>query len=136
MIAVLPIAGALGAEISGVDLAKGLDADTIAAIRRAWLEHHEQVNFGGIWHSDTTYLERPPMASMLIAREVPDAGGDTEFANMSPDALRAHLPLPLAPGLDRLLGQPLRPAQRDQRLSRPAPPHAPPHLAGDHPRGV
>ncbi len=40
MISVHPIAGALGAEISGVDLAKDLDDDeTIAAIRRAWLEH-------------------------------------------------------------------------------------------------
>ncbi len=128
-LAVHPVAGALGAEISGVDLSKPLDDTLFAELRRAWLEHlvvffrdqdlspaqflafarrvgtpveypfvkgldeypeiipvlklaHETINFGGIWHSDTTYLEAPPMASMLIAREVPPAGGDTEFANM------------------------------------------------------
>jgi taurine dioxygenase len=43
---------------------------------------HERLNFGGIWHSDTAYLERPPMASLLLGRDVPPAGGDTEFANM------------------------------------------------------
>lgn len=43
---------------------------------------HERVNFGGIWHSDTTYLDAPPMATLLVAREVPDHGGDTLFANM------------------------------------------------------
>jgi taurine dioxygenase len=42
----------------------------------------ETVNFGGIWHSDTTYLERPPMATLLVARETPPVGGDTMFANM------------------------------------------------------
>ena len=38
-IVVRRLAGALGAEIEGVDLSQDLDAETIAALRRAWLEH-------------------------------------------------------------------------------------------------
>ena len=38
-------------------------------------------NFGGIWHSDTTYQNEPPKCTMLYALEVPDFGGDTEFSN-------------------------------------------------------
>jgi taurine dioxygenase len=55
------------------------------------------VNFGGIWHSDTTYLPRPPMATMLVAREIPPVGGDTMFANM----YAAYEGL--SPGMQRML---------------------------------
>lgn len=122
------LAGALGAEIHGVDLRSTLSGETLAEIKQALLDHlviffrdqsltpaqflafgrsmgmpveypfvkgiegfpeiipvakleHERVNFGGIWHSDTTYLETPPMGSMLLALEVPPVGGDTLFAN-------------------------------------------------------
>ena len=123
-----PIAGALGAVISGVDLSLGMSTALAADIRQVFLQHkviflrqqkltpqqfldfakamgepieypfvkgledfpqiievkkleHEKVNFGGIWHSDTTYLEVPPMGSMLLSLEVPPYGGDTMFAN-------------------------------------------------------
>jgi taurine dioxygenase len=139
-----PIAGAIGAEIAGIDLSQELDDAIVAAIRRAWLDHlvvffrgqtlpparflalarrfgepieypflrgldgfpqitpvvkleHETVNFGGLWHSDTAYLEIPPMGTMLVAREVPPHGGDTLFANM----YLAYQTL--SPGLRRLL---------------------------------
>ena len=41
----------------------------------------ETVNFGGLWHTDTTYQEKPPMATLLHAVDVPPYGGDTMFAN-------------------------------------------------------
>ena len=40
----------------------------------------ETVNFGGVWHSDTTYQTCPPMATLLYAKELPPLGGDTLFA--------------------------------------------------------
>src|SRR5690348_4865808 len=102
-IEVRPLSGAIGAEIHGLDLARDLEPDTVAEVRRIWLERcvvffrgqtlsseeflrvaaafgepveypfvkgiegfpvitpvvkleHETVNFGGLWHSDTTYL--------------------------------------------------------------------------------
>jgi taurine dioxygenase len=128
LLKVRPIAGAIGAEIAGVDLASELSDAMVRAIRQALLDHlviffrnqelpparflafarrlgtpieypfvkgiegypeiinvakveHETVNFGGVWHADTTYLQDPPMATLLVAREVPEFGGDTLFAN-------------------------------------------------------
>ncbi|MBI1775926.1 MAG: TauD/TfdA family dioxygenase [Proteobacteria bacterium] len=34
------------------------------------------------WHTDMSYIEEPPSASLLYAREIPPAGGDTAFASM------------------------------------------------------
>lgn len=42
----------------------------------------ETESFGSFWHSDSTYLERPPKATMLYAMQVPPRGGDTLFADM------------------------------------------------------
>jgi taurine dioxygenase len=58
---------------------------------------HERAAFGAVWHSDTAYLEAPPMASMLLARELPPFGGDTLFANMY------HAYEALSPGLKQAL---------------------------------
>lgn len=143
-VTVQPIAGALGAEISGIDLSRDLDDATVGALRRAWLDHgvvffrgqdlpparflalarrfgevveypfvrgledypeiipvvkleHERSNFGGVWHTDTAYLDVPPMGTMLVAREVPPAGGDTLFAS----GTRAYEAL--SDGMKRLL---------------------------------
>jgi taurine dioxygenase len=128
-IGVRPVTSALGAEISGVDISKTLDDETVAEIRAALLQHlvvffrdqaltpetllafarrfgklarypfvegmdaypdvvevvkreDEKHNFGGIWHSDTAYLDKPPMGSVLYAVDIPPLGGDTLFANM------------------------------------------------------
>jgi taurine dioxygenase len=139
---VVRLAGSLGAEVRGADVAD-LSAERVEAIHQAFLEHHVLVfrdqklapealvafgaHFGKlfvhpivphieghpeviaipnlgkrrtiteVWHSDVTFDARPPMASALHALEVPEAGGDTLFANQ-------HLAYErLSPGLKRLL---------------------------------
>ena len=62
-------------------MAEGLpECPKITAIIK---EPDETINFGGeCWHSDTTYLEEPPLATIVFAMEIPAIGGDTLFANM------------------------------------------------------
>ncbi len=36
-----------------------------------------------VWHTDMSYEAKPPLASMLIAREIPASGGDTWFTDMA-----------------------------------------------------
>ncbi len=38
-------------------------------------------NAEAAWHSDMTYHPEPPSASLLLAVEIPPAGGDTHFVN-------------------------------------------------------
>ena len=130
MLDVRPLAGALGAEIGGVNLATLQDPATWQEIDRAFLAHSvlvfrdqnigledlmrigghfgapchypfvtgiegfpfifevvkeeaERTNFGGAWHSDTTYLAQPPLGTLLYALETPTHGGDTLFTSTS-----------------------------------------------------
>jgi len=59
--------------------------------------HGKRRTITEVWHSDVTFEERPPMASLLYALEVPEAGGDTLFANQHAVYDR------LSPGLQRML---------------------------------
>ena len=46
-----------------------------------------------VWHTDMSYLDTPPDASMLYALEIPPTGGNTWFCGMQAacDALPADL---------------------------------------------
>jgi taurine dioxygenase len=45
-------------------------------------EKEQKTNIGGGWHTDHSYDAEPAMGSVLVARELPDEGGDTWFASM------------------------------------------------------
>src|ERR1051325_6929804 len=60
-------------------------------------EPEQKTNIGGGWHTDHSYDVEPAMGSILLARELPEEGGDTLFANM----YRAYETL--SPGLQRIL---------------------------------
>lgn len=51
----------------------------IAEVRK---EPKQTANIGGGWHTDHSYDEAPALGSVLLAREVPESGGDTMFASM------------------------------------------------------
>ena len=52
------------------------------------------------WHSDMTYSETPPPASLLLGIEIPDQGGDTHFADQR--AALAALPAALRQRIESL----------------------------------
>ena len=37
--------------------------------------------FADVWHTDVTFVRRPPLGSVLRAVQVPDVGGDTQWAD-------------------------------------------------------
>ncbi len=87
-------------------------------------EAHDRYNIGDTWHSDMSYLEEPPLGSILYAREVPACGGDTLWTNMSvawaalPAAMKEMLAGRRALHSDRFLTERLqeRNAGRSTRL--------------------
>ncbi|MGE0311318.1 MAG: TauD/TfdA dioxygenase family protein [Lautropia sp.] len=56
-------------------------------------EATDRYNIGDTWHSDMSYMEAPPLGSILYAREIPPCGGDTLWTNMS--VVYESLPAPM-----------------------------------------
>ncbi len=144
-LAVRPVAGRIGAEISDVKLGGDLPSDTVAALRQALFTHKviffrgqdhltdaEQEAVGKLlgdlvphptvpkiegtesalnilsdgtyaanqWHTDVTFVDAYPLASILRAVRLPSRGGDTVWANTA--AAYEHLPEPLRELADKL----------------------------------
>ena len=85
--------GELGVAVNDLDPAKGGNHPAILYVSNVRVDG----KVTGIlpdgemfFHSDTCYMERPAMASMLYAIEVPSAGGHTLYAN----GFRAYETLP------------------------------------------
>ncbi len=59
---------------------KAIDSHpVIAEVRK---EPDQETNIGGSWHTDHSYDQVPATGSILYARQVPEIGGDTQFASM------------------------------------------------------
>ncbi|HEY9659957.1 MAG TPA: TauD/TfdA family dioxygenase [Allocoleopsis sp.] len=54
------------------------------------LDYGRNVNRANVWHTDVTFVDRPPLGSILRAVEIPPVGGDTIWAN----AVTAYQDLP------------------------------------------
>jgi taurine dioxygenase len=96
-----PVSPALGAEISGVDIAAGVDEEQFAELRQAYVDYgviflreqditpDQHIEFARRWGDINVnrffqaVATHPMIAEVrLYAREVPSVGGDTLFASM------------------------------------------------------
>src|SRR5205823_5659617 len=67
---VIPTGAALAAEVRGGD--GKVNGEAIGSLGDG----------EAVWHTDMSYLDMPPKASLLYALEVPHAGGNTSFCTM------------------------------------------------------
>ena len=55
------------------------DYPNIAEIKRS--ANEKATPFGGTWHSDWSFMKKPPSATLLHSKIIPPVGGNTLFAN-------------------------------------------------------